>query len=119
MILIGELVNGTQARVRCTINAREVKEMAWVARCVARGCDLPVAVDTANPEAMEAGLEAHRGEQPPMVNALSLEREGLNGFILRGRGAQRRGRVVLALPRRPPRRAPAVTAAIRRRRGAP
>lgn len=117
MIIIGELINGTRDEVReaimrrdegaiadlalrqseagadyldCNVGMageREPEQMQWLVGVVQSVVDTPVSIDTTNPEAMRAGLDAWQGEQPPICNSLTLERERLDRFlpILRGR----------------------------------
>ncbi len=111
MIVIGELINGTREPVRkavlardaaaiaelavrqaeagadyldCnvgTVGAAEAEQMAWLVREVAGAVEVPVCIDTANPEAMRAGLDAYEGEGRPICNSITLERERLATFL--------------------------------------
>jgi 5-methyltetrahydrofolate corrinoid/iron sulfur protein methyltransferase len=46
--------------------------MEWVVKTVQEVTDLPLSLDTTNPIAMEAGLNAHQGKT--LINSISLER---------------------------------------------
>ncbi|MGM0492235.1 MAG: dihydropteroate synthase [Armatimonadota bacterium] len=111
MIVIGELINGTREAVGRAIRARdddaiaelavrqadagadfidcnvgmvgaaEAEQMAWMVDVVTRVVDLPVCIDTADPEAMVAGLDAWRGEGRPICNSVTLESERLESFV--------------------------------------
>lgn len=48
------------------------KFMEWVVKTVQAVTDVPLSLDTTNPIAMEAGLNAHRGKA--LINSISLER---------------------------------------------
>ncbi len=120
MIIIGELINGTREPVREAILARdeavlmdlavrqaeagadfidcnvgmvgseEIEQMAWLVKVATESVDVPVCIDTANPEAMEAGLEAYEGGGRPICNSVTLERERLERFlpVVSGRDVQ-------------------------------
>lgn len=111
MIIIGELINGTREPVREAILAQdeeaiatlavaqakagadfidcnvgmvgegEVEQMRWAVGIISRAVDVPVCIDTANPDAMRAGLEAWEGEGRPICNSVTLERERLDRFM--------------------------------------
>jgi 5-methyltetrahydrofolate corrinoid/iron sulfur protein methyltransferase len=59
--------------VNCgTVPASEEPEtMRWLVETVQAVTDLPLSIDSANPEALAAGLAAHRGK--PIVNSISGE----------------------------------------------
>jgi 5-methyltetrahydrofolate corrinoid/iron sulfur protein methyltransferase len=48
------------------------KFMEWVVKTVQEVTDVPLSLDTTNPIAMAAGLQAHRGKA--LINSISLER---------------------------------------------
>ncbi len=111
MILIGELINGTRAEVReaierrdddfiadlavrqstvgadyldCNVGTagkREAERMQWLVEIVQSAVDTPVSIDTTSPEAMEAGLDAWRGDAMPICNSVTLERERCEAMI--------------------------------------
>ncbi|MFW5866210.1 MAG: dihydropteroate synthase [Armatimonadota bacterium] len=111
MIIIGELINGTRepvgkaiiAQDRDTIadlavrqadagadfidcnvgmvGAAEAEQMDWLVRVVAEVVEAPPCIDTANPDAMRAGLDAWDGDDRPICNSVTLERERLESFL--------------------------------------
>jgi cobalamin-dependent methionine synthase I len=111
MIVIGELINGTRESVGKAIRARdedaiaelavrqaeagadfidcnvgmvgaaEAEQMAWMVGVVRQAVDIPVCIDTADPDAMVAGLDAWRGEERPICNSATLESERLESFL--------------------------------------
>jgi 5-methyltetrahydrofolate--homocysteine methyltransferase len=111
VIIVGELINGTREPVRKAIIARdeafisdlaarqaeagadfidcnvgmvgeaEAEQMRWLVDLVSDAVDVPVCVDTANPEAMIAGLGAADADTRPICNSVTLERERLDSFL--------------------------------------
>ncbi len=111
MIIIGELINGTRDEVQqailnndhdaiadlavrqseagadyldCNVGMvgeREVTQMRWLVETVQSVVDTPVCIDTAHPDAMEAGLDAWSGEEAPICNSITLEREQVDRFL--------------------------------------
>lgn len=60
--------------------AREIEDMIWLAGVVSEAVNLPLSFDSANPEAIRAGLE--RCNRPgSIVNSITLERERLDGIL--------------------------------------
>ena len=53
--------------------AAEPETMAWLVKLVQEAVDAPLCIDSANPEALAAGLAAHQGKA--MVNSISGEPE--------------------------------------------
>ncbi|MFW6157027.1 MAG: dihydropteroate synthase [Armatimonadota bacterium] len=120
MIIIGELINGTREPVQEAILARdetaitdlavrqaeagadfidcnvgmvgaaEAEQMAWLVGLVTEAVDAPPCIDTANPDAMLAGLEACEGDGRAICNSVTLESERLERFlpIVSGRDVQ-------------------------------
>lgn len=61
-----------------TLIHTEVKDIEWLARTVQRAVRRPLWIDTANPEAMEAGLRAHDSSWgAPIVDSATAEPERL------------------------------------------
>lgn len=111
MIIVGELINGTREPVRKAILSRdgdfirdlavrqaeagadfidcnvgmvgeaEAEQMDWLVRVVADATDVPPCIDTANPDAMVAGLDAWSGDERAICNSITLERERLESFL--------------------------------------
>ncbi|MBI9076048.1 MAG: methyltetrahydrofolate cobalamin methyltransferase [Desulfatibacillum sp.] len=52
---------------------REPQYLAWLVQVVQEAVDLPCALDSPNPKAMEAAMEVHQGT--PMINSISLEKD--------------------------------------------
>lgn len=101
MIIVGERINGNTKRVREAVVARnaeliaeearaqveagadyvdvnagteverEPEDMAWLVEMVQAAVDRPCCIDSANPAALRAGLEAHQGKA--LVNSASAE----------------------------------------------
>jgi len=99
MLIIGERINGTKKRIREAIIARdtafiqeearrqaeagaqmldvnagtpperEPEDLAWLTETVQAAVDLPLCLDSPNPDALAAGLALHRGR--PMVNSVT------------------------------------------------
>jgi len=109
MIIVGERINGTGRRVREAVTARnttliaqeavrqteagahyidvnagtdperEPDDMVWLVQTVQSVTERPLCVDSPNPEALRAGLHAHRGQA--LVNSASAE-EGRLSTVL-------------------------------------
>jgi len=109
MIIIGEKINGTRKEVARAIlerdaefiaqlardqaeagsryldvNAgtspdREPEDLAWLVRTVQAACDARLCLDSANPVALKAGLEAVA--QTPMINSVSGEKHRIEGVL--------------------------------------
>jgi 5-methyltetrahydrofolate corrinoid/iron sulfur protein methyltransferase len=56
-----------------TFVAREAECLAWLAKTVQSAVDIPLAIDSPSPAAIEAALQGHRGTA--MINSISLEKE--------------------------------------------
>ena len=60
--------------------ARQGEEiMQFMVEAIQDACDLPVCLDTVNPQAMEAGLKAARNRS--IINGISLQPEKLEGML--------------------------------------
>ena len=109
MIIIGEKINGTRKKVAeairernsdfisklavkqteagstyLDINAgtapkREPEDMVWLVETVQSASDLPLCLDTANPEALRPALET--ADKTPLVNSLSGEKARIEGIL--------------------------------------
>jgi cobalamin-dependent methionine synthase I len=53
--------------------------MDWIVKLVQGAVDKPLSLDTTNPEAMEAGLKAHKGKA--IINSVSLQPERLERVL--------------------------------------
>ena len=57
----------------------EVAHMEWLVEIVQEAVDRPLAIDTVDPQVLEAGLAKHRGSA--LVNSISGEERRLNSFL--------------------------------------
>ena len=103
MIIIGELINASRKAVRAAIEAqdaaaiqqvaqdqaaagadyidvnagifvgREPEYLTWLVETVQQVTDKPCAIDSPDPQAIEAALSVHKGT--PMINSISLDKE--------------------------------------------
>jgi 5-methyltetrahydrofolate--homocysteine methyltransferase len=108
MLLIGESINGTipkvgqailnrdetfltqlaKAQYECgahylDVNAgvaggHEVEDLPWLVKIVQKEIPIPLMIDSANPEALKAGLSVYRHSDPPILNSISGEKEKWN-----------------------------------------
>ncbi|MHC4983647.1 MAG: dihydropteroate synthase [Planctomycetota bacterium] len=67
-------VNGGDPRM-----GKEADNMTWLIELVQANTDLPVAVDTANPEAARRGLSM--AKKKPLLNSISLESERISAML--------------------------------------
>ncbi len=109
MLVIGEKINGTRSEVAQAIQARdsqmiqhlalsqvaagagyldvnagthpkqEPEDMVWLINTIQDVVDVPLCLDSANPEALKAGLAAVN--KPPMINSLSGEKARIEGVL--------------------------------------
>lgn len=109
MILVGESLNVMSKTIGPALKNREVKPiqrmaaaqqeagctyldlnigpakkagaelMAWLVKTVQEAADLPLFLDTTNVEAMEAGLQAHRGQA--VINSISCRPERMEALF--------------------------------------
>ncbi|MCE5325263.1 MAG: dihydropteroate synthase [Planctomycetaceae bacterium] len=57
----------------------EAANMAWLADLVQANCELPLAVDSADPAAVKVGLD--KAKKKPILNSISLEQHRLDGLL--------------------------------------
>ncbi len=62
-----------------TAPAHEPEDLAWLVDTVQEVTETPLCLDSANPEAIRAGLA--RVKQPPMINSISGERNRIEGVL--------------------------------------
>lgn len=109
MIIIGEKINGTRKAVGqavrerdpelikqlamsqsdagasyLDVNAgtrpdREPDDMAWLVETIQSVCDTPLCIDSANPDALQAGLDVSK--KTPLINSLSGEKSRIEGVL--------------------------------------
>jgi 5-methyltetrahydrofolate--homocysteine methyltransferase len=58
---------------------KETETLAWVVPLLQRELKVPLAIDTPNPDAMEAGLRLHKG--PALLNSLTGETARIQRFL--------------------------------------
>ncbi len=105
MLLIGESINGTIQKVGQAILDRnegflrelakiqyesgahfldvnagvaggnEVKDLPWLVEIVQKEVPIPLMIDSANPEALEAALSVYRHSEPPISNIFHLHKQ--------------------------------------------
>ena len=108
MLIIGESINGTIQKVgeailnrddiflrelaktqyECgaqmlDVNAgiaggNEVEDLPWVIETVQKEAPIPLMIDSANPDALNAALAVYRNSEPPILNSISGEEEKWN-----------------------------------------
>lgn len=109
MIVIGEKINGTRKAVGAAIRERdeerikqlaidqvkagsdyldvnagtpperEPDDMAWLVSTIQETVDVPLCLDSANPEALKAGLALVK--KPPIINSVSGEKPRIDGVL--------------------------------------
>jgi cobalamin-dependent methionine synthase I len=52
---------------------QETEQLCWLVETVQSAVDLPLSLDSPNPESLSAAMKLHRGE--PMINSISLEKD--------------------------------------------
>ncbi len=108
MIIVGELINMTRKKpqqawkdwdkdtiaslareqaeagadyidVNSGVAGEEKECMGWLLDVVQEAVDLPLCIDTTNPESLEVALE--RVNKPPLINSVSAEKERWTSFL--------------------------------------
>ncbi|GBC59367.1 methyltetrahydrofolate:corrinoid methyltransfera se [Desulfonema ishimotonii] len=109
MIIIGELINASRKAIGAAIEAQDadvIKKVAtdqaeaganyidvnagifvgkepeylkWLTQTVQEVTDVPCAIDSPDPKAIEAALEVHKGT--PMINSISLEKDRYDNLM--------------------------------------
>jgi 5-methyltetrahydrofolate--homocysteine methyltransferase len=108
MIIIGEKINATRKQVAQAIQAhdaaaietlakvqaeagatyldvnggdprKEVENLSWLIDAVQSATDRPIAIDSANPAAVEAGLK--KVKHKPLLNSVSLEKSRMDAVL--------------------------------------
>ena len=57
----------------------EVEDMEWLVRTVQEAVDVPLCIDSVNPEAVKRAFEVHRGRA--MLNSISMEESRITGML--------------------------------------
>jgi 5-methyltetrahydrofolate--homocysteine methyltransferase len=66
--------------VNCAFNTKnEVSDMQWLVKIVQQETDLPLSIDSPNPEAIEAGLKLHKGKA--LINSMTLEKKRAEAIL--------------------------------------
>ncbi|MFA5864880.1 MAG: dihydropteroate synthase [Phycisphaerae bacterium] len=108
MIIIGERINSTRKQVKEAVEAqnraviedlarsqasfganyidvngghpsREIEVVKWLLEVVQSTVDLPVALDSSNPQAVQEGLKLVK--KKPIINSVSLEKDRLKNYL--------------------------------------
>lgn len=58
---------------------KEIETLEWVIPLIQNEIDIPIAIDTPDPIAMEAGLKVHKGKA--LINSLTGKKESLKNYI--------------------------------------
>jgi cobalamin-dependent methionine synthase I len=58
---------------------KEVDYLCWLVETVQNGVDLPLCLDSPNPQALAEAIKHHKGE--PMINSISLEKERYQALL--------------------------------------
>ena len=58
---------------------RETEYLCWLVETVQNAVDLPLCLDSPNPEALSEAVKRHRGE--PMINSISLEKDRFDAML--------------------------------------
>jgi len=67
--------------VNCgTFTSKEPELMEWLVKTVQEATDLPLCIDSPNPEALEAGLKAYTGKKP-LINSVTAEKQRFESII--------------------------------------
>ena len=61
----------------------QITAMKWLVNVVKQFSDIPVSIDSSNPEIIKSGLEEYDNHMRPLVNSLSLERIDLIDTIVK------------------------------------
>lgn len=109
MLVIGERINGTRKEIARAISERdaefimkevraqvdagagmldvnagaspktEAEDLKWLVEAVQSEVDVPLAIDSASPEALAAGLSAHKGRT--LINSITAEEERFRAVL--------------------------------------
>ena len=62
-----------------TFLEKEAEYLSWLVQTVQEAIDLPLCLDSPNPEAISCAMEVHRGE--PLINSISLEADRFRDLL--------------------------------------
>jgi len=57
----------------------EVEDMRWIVKTVQQAVDVPICIDSPNPQAIEAGLAEHKGKA--LVNSITAEEQRIKKVL--------------------------------------
>lgn len=109
LLIVGERINTTRKRIEKAVRARdaeyikaeavkqtdagatyidanagtsvanEVDDMVWLVETIQSATEVPVCVDSANPKALAAALEVHKGDA--LINSITAEADRIAGIL--------------------------------------
>ncbi len=109
MIIVGEKINTSRKSIREAVEAKdadsiirvaqeqvesgayyidvnagtfvdqETELLTWLVETVQGAIDIPLALDSPNPKALEAAMKVHKGE--PLINSISMETDRLEALL--------------------------------------
>jgi len=59
----------------------EADYLKWLVEIVQDAVDIPCCIDSPSPKAIETALAAHKGDQQPMINSISLEKDRYDSLL--------------------------------------
>ena len=62
-----------------TLLEQEISSLCWLVETVQEALELPLSLDSPNPEALSAAIKIHKGE--PMINSISLEEDRFHSLL--------------------------------------
>ena len=66
--------------VNCALNTKdEVSDMQWLVKLVQNNVDIPLSIDSPNPDAIGAGLSKHKGTA--LINSVTLEPDRVRSIM--------------------------------------
>ena len=111
MLIVGELINSSRKKIGTVIEQKdaaevqrvaleqskagadyidvnagtfvgeEAKYLVWLVETVQMAVQAPCCIDSPDPEVIEAALKVHKGDEVPMINSISLEKDRLNALL--------------------------------------
>ena len=111
MIIVGEKINSSISKVAKAIETRdlkfiqdlamgqveagaryldvnagtsimsEVQDIEWLVNTVQEVVDVPLCIDSPNPEAIKAGIRLCKAQEPPMINSITGEKERMEAIL--------------------------------------
>jgi cobalamin-dependent methionine synthase I len=59
----------------------EPQYLKWLVEIVQEVVDIPCCIDSPSPKAIETALAVHKGDNPPMINSISLEKDRYDSLL--------------------------------------